>query len=377
MRTIILVTMKLKRRSLLLIVLGSMLTLPMSAKTNERDKHDETVKKTRQIKRSFAATSNTSVELVNKYGNIHINTWEKDSIRLEIDVTAIGKKANDVDGLMEFVEFDIMGSSSYVIAKSIFGKKVSPITKNFVQMKSAFKKNFKLEVEYTLYMPQGCDISLKNKFGDIYLPDVTGDLDVDLSHGDLRAKEVGKVKLLKVQYGKVNIDKIAQGNLQLGFAELDVESTGELLIKSRSSEYHIASATMLNLESKHDKFYIESVERVVGEVVFSDLNIKKLKYILDVTTKYGDVNVSNINSSFSNISLTGSFTDYSLLFDKGTNFDFDVTMDAGKSFSYPSSTSITSDQTIEKKRMVNGSFGTQNSGRNVRINAKSSYIKMN
>ncbi|HRZ77672.1 MAG TPA: hypothetical protein P5248_09915 [Bacteroidales bacterium] len=48
--------------------------------------------RSRRVVKSFKAFENTSVQVVNKYGNVHLVPWEKDSVRLEVQLNISGSK---------------------------------------------------------------------------------------------------------------------------------------------------------------------------------------------------------------------------------------------------------------------------------------------
>ena len=55
----------------------------------------------------------------------------------------------------------------------------------------------KISVDYELWIPEDIDLTIENKFGDIYLASLTGPVSIDLSHGDLRANKVSNKLSLK------------------------------------------------------------------------------------------------------------------------------------------------------------------------------------
>jgi hypothetical protein len=346
-----------------------------AVKAGERPLYEES----KSISKVFPATSETSLEIINKYGSIHIDTWDKDSIRIDISVKVEAPKYSDADRLLDMAEFQFSSSSGYVLAKTVFGENVSIFRKNMVELMHGFRGNQRVIIDYKVSMPAGCKITLENKFGDIYLPEIEGDARIILSHGDLRAKRIANARIIEVKYGKVNIETIDQGDLDIGYSDLFLEETKELRIKSISSRLHVENAEKLNIDSKHDKFFLGTINKVVGDFLLSDLNIRKLMENLDVSTRYGDVNVDLIVAGFHGINLSGSFTDYTLIFDQQIAYSFDVILENGKDFSYPTeNTTVAEDNQYDKTKIVKGTHATipiRGIAPKVQVKAKSSYVK--
>ena len=53
--------------------------------------------KSRALVQSYPTTDETSVQIINKYGNIHVLPWEEDSIRFEINIKVEANKQSKTD----------------------------------------------------------------------------------------------------------------------------------------------------------------------------------------------------------------------------------------------------------------------------------------
>ncbi len=83
-------------------------------------KEDTSLSKT--ITKSFLVPKDGSIRIVNKYGPIVINTWDKDSLNLKIVITAWGKNDKNVDRMMSRVDFDFNQSSRYLELKTVLDR---------------------------------------------------------------------------------------------------------------------------------------------------------------------------------------------------------------------------------------------------------------
>ena len=69
--------------------------------------YGQTYERTRFESRSFKVYDKTSLEIINKYGNIHLFNWEKDSVRIEIKLEVKANKEAKVDKIFDYIEFYI------------------------------------------------------------------------------------------------------------------------------------------------------------------------------------------------------------------------------------------------------------------------------
>ena len=81
---------------LFLSVIVLLLPVLLSAQPYERS---------RQETHTFKVYKQTTLEVYNKYGNIHLFPWEKDSVKIRIELNVKANKQNKVDKIFEYIDF--------------------------------------------------------------------------------------------------------------------------------------------------------------------------------------------------------------------------------------------------------------------------------
>ena len=144
--------------------------------------------------KSFAATASTSIEIINKYGDITVNTWNKDSVKFEITITAGAQKMSTAQTLFEMAEVKFTANSSMILASLQWGNNVNAFKRSTVEVSLAAGSGQVLRIDYTIYMPAGNTLKIENRFGNILLPALTGKTYVSLWHGDFKADKIKNAK---------------------------------------------------------------------------------------------------------------------------------------------------------------------------------------
>ena len=135
--------------------------------------------------------------MINKYGDIHLIPWEKDSVVFEIDFSVTSNKQAKVDKIFDYVDFDFKATAYYVIAQTVFEGQNSFWREMADVASTIFSSGTNTRIDYTVYFPAGNDVRIENKFGNIYTTDHTGKVDITLSNGDLKAFPSGGPPNLK------------------------------------------------------------------------------------------------------------------------------------------------------------------------------------
>jgi len=359
-----------KYRLIVFISIYSLL-IPSVAKPQvfERDRHES---------KAWKVSKETSLEIYNKYGNIHLFTWDKDSVKVNIDMEIKASKESKVDKIYEYIDFEFSDNKYYVIARTRlnqqgeFWAEVSDLANTF------FSSGTKVQIDYSIYLPQSINVKIENKFGNIYTTDHQGKMSVILSNGDYKANDLKGTVDLNVSFGNATINSIESGKLSLNYSELELGAADNLTIESKSSTLNIDMAGTLNINSKRDKYYINQLEVLSGKTSFSYLTLKSFNSDLTLSTDYGEVNFEDINSEFKLIDLTSSYTDIMLKIPAKESYSVDISHSVSTVITAPENYSGLKSETIDKKADLYKTKGTAGYGPlkkgKVIINSKSGKI---
>lgn len=282
------------------------------------------VEETKKISKTFDVSDNASLEIENKYGKVHIITWDKQQVQLDIEILAKEKNQEKLDKLMASISFDINHLKGFIIAKTIISKGV--INNGISELTNAiFSSENSLQIDYVIYVPQQISLTIDNKFGDVYIDKAGGKVVLRLSHGDLRSGGFYNDVLLDVQFGKTNINHFHSGRLLSSYADVDIKQVGKIDIDAKSSTINIEKVQSIKINSRRDKIYINEAESVLGEGSFSDFKIKKLTKEINLNTKYGDTYIDEIGINCTYINMNAKYTDLTLRLNPMVTYRLDMT----------------------------------------------------
>ena len=286
----------------------------------------QTVEKSKKLSRSFLLGENTEIEISNKYGNIHLITWEKDSVRFEIELNVKGPKQSKVDKTFDFIDFEFQSTKYYIIGKTVFEgnsfwNDVSDLTGTI------FSSNTKTKIDYTVYLPADAPLKVVNKYGNIYTTDHSGEITIELSNGDLKAHYLSGKTTIKTDFGNSTIHKINNGRLNINYGELYLEEGVNLNIESKSAEIHLQEIVDLQMDSKRDKYFVQNIASIRGTTYFSRINIAEIKNQFDLNTKYGDVDIKGFSDELTSFTIKTHDSDITLHFTDDKQYDLDILVD--------------------------------------------------
>jgi hypothetical protein len=252
---------------------------------------------TKEFHKEFIAGSKT-LEISNKYGDVVIQSWDKDQVVVDVKVTIELPSRDKAERLLSYIEVRFSEDANTMSAKTYIDDKF-----NFTGWGSS--KRF--SIDYTIKMPVGTDLLLSNKYGNTDIDELHGLTDLDIKYGNLTAGKLtrGNVKPLSrinLAYGKGSIDETGWLDLTLRYTgNMEITKCQALLLDSKYSKLYIGETSSLVGESKYDNLRIESINNLVLNNGYTETNIGKLTKKLNYTGSYGSFTIENIPAGFESL----------------------------------------------------------------------------
>ena len=278
---------------------------------------------TKNISQTFLVEEGATIDITNKYGQITIETWDMDSVAVDVEITAYGKNDIDLDKTMARVDIEFDNFDDLLNIETVLDRNSNTFKEIWNSLgdysKNLISKN-KISIDYVVKIPDHCDIELDNKFGNIFVNEISEELRVTLAHGDLKANELTGSTKIDLSFGRARIKEASKAIFNLKSAELSLRKGGEVHIESSASTLDFTSVQSLKMNSRNDKMDIEEVKVLKGRSSFTQFSIDSVLDIADVTLNYGELQVYSINSNFSQVNVKSKSTDVNLNFSMGAYF---------------------------------------------------------
>jgi len=183
--------------------------------------------KRKSVNKSYKVSSSTIVHLNNSFGKMHVETWDKNEVKVDIEVIVRASSDDRAQSLLDKISIDIDdGNPSGRLSFS------TSISNN----KSG--RNTSFEINYDVSMPKTNNVDLKNSFGDLYLGDLSGDAEIDVQYGNMKTGRLTGDSEIKLSFGS-------------GFSEIDALNEGEIKISFNITRLMLnARAALLCLEKE-------------------------------------------------------------------------------------------------------------------------------
>ncbi|KAA3637540.1 MAG: hypothetical protein DWQ02_06540 [Bacteroidetes bacterium] len=343
-------------------------------------------KYTKEIKREFSITPRGDVHISNKYGQVDIRTWEKNRVKVTVEIAVNAENESAAQKVFNRIDVKFKSDNTEVSAETVIED-----TRNKWWDWSSGQLDY--AINYQVYMPASANLSLDNKYGEVYVSSVSGDVDLSLkyvnfiidalsgsstsslgnSHGSIGS--VNNMNLA-IKSGSISIGEA--NNMEIGSKSATVNIGKAKLIVSNTSydNYTIGTIVELHNDGKFDNFEIGDAEDIFMEssysnVIFQDIN----KYlILDLDNCNASIN--KLSTSFKEAKLIGNNTDFQMVLEPGIMYQLDAFADYAK-VEYPKQMSVTYEEEESTTYAVKGVQGGKSGNAPfVKVRLKYGSLKM-
>jgi hypothetical protein len=267
---------------------------------------------TKVIKKEFTVNPDAQLTVDNSFGSVHCNNWDKNIVQIEVAITVDARDENAATKMFDKITINFNGSASQVEAKTILPD-------------GGFKGRSSVKIDYTINMPTTINLDLSNKFGDIYINELGGKGVINLGYGNMEAgKFLNSDNLLDIKFGNANIKSMKGAVVNLKYSEMDLGYAGSMRLDSKYSNLDADKIISLVMTFEGGKLNLEDGSVIDGKSKFSDLSITRLGQSLNLDIQYGNCDIDEMPSEFTNISVKNKYGNVDIGLPSTANYALDA-----------------------------------------------------
>jgi hypothetical protein len=282
---------------------------------------------TKEFHKEYKAGTNTTLDINNKYGDVVIQSWDKDQVVIDVKITVDLPNKEKAEKLISYIDVQFTDAESLITAKTVIDDKFS-----FTGWGGDSKK---FSIDYNIKMPVVTALNLANKYGNSEIDELHGLVDLNIKYGNLTAGKLtrGNIKplnSLNLAYGKGTIDEAGWLDMTIRYAgSFEIQKSQALLIDSKYSKLDLGETSSLVGESKYDNIRITKINNLVLDNGYCDVNVGELTKKLTYTGSYGSFEIENIPAGFEDLETDTRYMGVTLGIDEAANYKLEAKLSYG------------------------------------------------
>jgi len=258
-----------------------------------------------KITREITITPATRISFENKNGPVKVETWDKNAIKVDIQIVIDGED-NEINKVLEALRnLEFIKDNETVLFKTRFYKMMSGVIPGHfkvILLNGTTVRLNRLDLSYVLTIPKNNTLSVKNAYDRLILPNLSGKLNLDLYECDLTAGTIANDAEMQLKYGKATVDSVMDVKLTLYENDLSLTKAGDIRMDSKYSSVGIMTAGSLNIDSYEDKITVARHGDVSAVAKYTTLNLAGFNRgtfdLYECQLKTGDVNILAIGAKY-------------------------------------------------------------------------------
>jgi hypothetical protein len=188
---------------------------------------------TKEFHKEYTAGANTTLEISNRYGDVVIQSWDKDQVVIDVKITVELPNKERAQKLLDYIDVQFTEGENSISAKTIIDDKF-----NF----TGWGDSKKFSIDYNVKMPVKTALTLYNKYGNTDIDELYGLVNLDIKYGSLTAGKLtrGNIKplnRLNLSYGTGTVDEAGWLDLYIRYVgKMDVTRSQAILLDSKYSK---------------------------------------------------------------------------------------------------------------------------------------------
>lgn len=175
--------------------------------------------KERVEKKTYKVNSNTELKIKNSFGNINIESYSGNEIFIEVKIWAKGRSEKKVINFINSIGVDFNKSGNTVSLKT------SNITNN--------RKVDQFKIDIDIKVPITNKLDIDNSFGNLFIGDHKGEIDLDISHGNFEISSLPNPNNeIDLNFGNGTIGYINSCELNVSHSSMQIKKVSNLILES-------------------------------------------------------------------------------------------------------------------------------------------------
>ena len=327
--------------------------------------------KEKTYKKSFEVDRDATLRLKNKYGDIAILTWDKNTIEIHASIRVYGKKESAIEDRLEKIKIVFDSNYKQVSAETIFEQS------NFFSWNFWGNDNTKIKTHYQVKMPVSNGLIIENKYGDLTLDNLEGSSKIDMSYGNI---DIGKLTNTKneieLDYAPSSFIEYVNGiDLDLDYSGLTIEKGNNVRLLSDYTNFLSGEINLLQSDCDYGSIKIDTVSYYTGELDYVTARFGSVKRKFKADTDYGSIRIGHLENTFSNVDIDADYTNIRIGVSPSANYHFETFMSYGD-IQYPKTAIITEKKTKNFKSNYKGYVGDSSSSSSIRLDGSYGSFKI-
>ncbi|HWB25847.1 MAG TPA: hypothetical protein VG738_10230 [Chitinophagaceae bacterium] len=252
---------RLKTYKLLFVSAAMLITTHLLANGGDAEK-------TKSYSKSYAVSSTDNITIDNRFGETRLETWNSNEVKVDVQIRVVASSDDRAQSLIDDINIEDGKSSNGVYFRT-----------NIDNHRDNGKGHTEMHIDYVVHLPANNPLTLDTQFGDTYLPDYNGHIDIENKFGSLKAGNIKNAGDIDIEFGKADIEGLNNGKLTIKYSGFTLgKMSGDI-----DARFEFCDASKISIDNN-----IKSLDLYNSYSTVKISTSKDLSATFDIETHFGD-----------------------------------------------------------------------------------------
>ena len=262
----------------------------------------------KEIHHDLQINSNALFEVNNIYGDLIVTT-EENRTKATVDILIrLSERNHDrVEKFLDEISVELQSDPDHIKLKTIINKRNGSYND--------------LEINYTVRLPKNVRVNLKNRYGSVVVNQLYKESEIEVHYGNLKVdkyhSESNKVKLM---YTDMKVNTASFIDLYGRYSDVVIKSLDQFKGDLMYTDCRIERCPDFSLVTRYGDLKLKNTRVAFVDGMYADMEFDNIELSLNAITRYGDLEVNEINKEFKGIEIDGMYSEIELGFESGSVF---------------------------------------------------------
>lgn len=194
-----------------LIVLLTLMYFGLSAHAQEKEKYVWAVKLEKKYNKFFPV-SNETIALLNRYGQLTIDTWDKNEVQVDAQISVGAQNNEYANKLLEKI--------------TILDEKTNGKIEFKTQLENwndnSNNGGHEMRIDITVHVPATAKLYAENNFGPLTIGDYKAEVELICKYGNLTTGKLSNPTSVTVEFGSAKVKSVSNCKLLFKYSKVDI-----------------------------------------------------------------------------------------------------------------------------------------------------------
>ncbi len=268
--------------------------------------------------KQYKVNKETVLNIENRYGDVNMINWDKDSVLIDVVVT-IDYPSDKAKDLISYITVDFSVSGNTISA-------VTNIDERFSGKWGHNDNKKKFRIDYTIHAPAYINLTLLNKYGNLFINELSGHANLEVRYGFIRINSLSRgnrkpLNHLTLAYStKGTIENAGWLMLDMKYSKLEITRGKAIAGETKYSTLKIDNISSVVFQSKYDTYDLGTLNNLVLVASYGNIHVGEVKKKISLETRYTGVDIGHVPAGFISVDVDNAYGGVKIRIDPAASY---------------------------------------------------------